>query len=467
MQNMTVKKAIVAGIFAHEPAFLAQMPIWGEDIPLSIDSRAVPKDGIFFAIKGEFFDGHDFIEDAKAEGASLVVAEKYVDTKVPLILVNDTLKTFSRIAHRHLMSMPALRIALTGSNGKTTVKEMIKAAFHAVLGPQAVYANVGTFNNHFGVPLSALQVNARHQVAIFELGMNHKGEISELCSIVEPQVGLITNIGVAHQGNFPDGIDGVQQAKGELFASLAQGHAVINLDDGRIVAEANRHNFTARTTFGSSSEADIWITRREPFCISSGLQPLSIADKDGHHLDLSIPLPGLHHAKNAVAALAVIKALGFPVEKAALGLMHMTTALGRMSLSLVDRCLVINDGYNANPASMEAGVLACLEFDAPRRVAVIGAMGELGALSDHYHFELGQLLAQHFHQIFICGEAAKAVIKGAESAGLSPSQVVFRKTAQELIEPLRLIMSQQDLIFIKGSKTANVQLIARALTEIS
>jgi len=465
MPVLMVKKAIVAGIFAHEPAFLEKMPGWGEDVPLCIDSRSVPEQSIFFAIKGEVHDGHDFIEEARAQGASLVVAEKYVESKIPLILVNDPLKTFSRIAHRHLLSMPALRIALTGSNGKTTVKEMIKAGLSAVLGSQAVYANPGTLNNHFGVPLSALEVNPRHQVAIFELGMNHQGEIADLCEIVEPQIGLVTNIGVAHQGNFTDGILGVQKAKGELFLALAQGHAVINMEDERVLAEANSQSFAHKTTFGSVGKSDIWLEERKNFCVNSGLQPISIEQKDGSRVDFNIPLPGIHHAKNAVAALAVIKALGYPVEIAAQGLVNMTTTGGRMSLSVVDRCLLINDGYNANPLSMEAGILACLEFEAPRRLAVIGAMGELGPLSDRYHFELGQLLAKHFQKIFVCGELAVAVIKGAESQGLKAPDVVYKNTSEELIEPVRRVMGQQDLIFIKGSKFTKMQVLARALAE--
>lgn len=467
MQNMMVKKAILENIFAENPIFLTAAHRWPDQVFLSIDSRLPLENSIFFAIKGDLNDGHDFIDDAIKSGASLVVAQRQVDATVPLIIVPDSLKTFSDIAHRHLMSMPAFRIGLTGSNGKTTVKEMIRAALSAVLGAEAVYANEGTLNNHFGVPISALQLRPCHKVAIFEMGMNHEGEIRELCQIVKPDLGLITNVGVAHEGNFRNGVAGIQAAKGEIFEAVEQKMAVINFDDERVVAEAKRHNFAQTLRFGSSNTADIWLAGRDPYDIKTGLQRLRIGHREGTTLSFGIPMPGIHHAKNALAALAVVKALGLDLQKAAQGLASMITALGRMSLSELSGCLLINDAYNANPASMKAGVMACLEFEAPRRIAVVGSMGELGNLSDRYHFELGQLLAEHFHTIFICGELAYPVLKGAENRGFKAAQLLYKKTPEELIEPLRAIMHHHDLIFIKGSKSAKMQVVARALLEKS
>lgn len=465
MQSMTVKKAILDNIFSDALAYSRVAHFWDEEVPLSIDSRSMPKNGIFFAIKGELNDGHDFISEAQNKGALLIIAEREVESFVPIIIVKDSLKLFSLIAHNHLMSMPAFRIGLTGSNGKTTVKEMIRAALSALIGPNKVYANVGTLNNHFGVPISALLVKPEHSYAVFEMGMNHEGEIRDLCEIVKPQLGLIINIGVAHEGNFKNGPDGVQAAKGELFYATQNKIAVVNLDDTRVMAEAKRHDFSKVISFGTNKEADLWLKSRGAYDVQSNRQKILIEEKDGSSIEFYIPLPGYHHAKNAVAALAVVKALGLSIKDAAQGLSSMITTTGRMNLNLVDGCLVINDAYNANPVSMKAGILACLEFEAPRRIAVIGAMGELGTKSREYHFELGQTLAKYFHRIFISGEDALAIVEGAKAQGFDPSSIIFKKTSEELIEPVRAVMPNHDLIFIKGSKTALMQVVARALIE--
>lgn len=464
MQNMTVAKTVVAGIFANDPVFLSLLDGWDDNIPLCIDSRSVPNNAIFFAIKGDVYDGHDFINEARAQGASLIIAEKIVDTNIPTIVVPHTLKTFSQIAHRHLMSMPAIRIAITGSNGKTTVKEMVRAALEANLGQDAVYANVGTLNNHFGVPLSALNVNSRHEVAIFELGMNHKGEIRDLCRIVEPHLGLITNVALAHPGNFKDGLEGIRKAKGELFSALKEGHAIINEDDDLVLKEAALHNFRKKTTFGKET-SDLWLHEREPYNLATKLQTLGVLQKNGCRINFGIPLPGLHHAKNAVAALAVLRALDLFLDKGALGIANMVTNIGRMNLMVIDKCLVINDGYNANPSSMEAGIKASLEFEAKKRMAVIGAMAELGHKSDNYHYELGILLAKHFHEIFVSGELALPVVEGVKAAN-NEVKVIYKNTSEELIKPIVDVMKDYDLMFIKGSKSSRMQVIAEALKRL-
>lgn len=472
MTRRTIRKEILANAFYKHGNFQQLMAKLPNLVTLSIDSRNLEPGDIFFAIKGEFDDGHNYIGSAVDQGAALIVADATYQDKLqhlcswPIVFVDDTMQLFSEIARIHLDSLSVTRIAITGSNGKTTTKEMIKAGLVKILGSERVFASHKNQNNHFGVPLSALAVSPEHQIAIFEMGMNHAGEIASLCAIVRPDVAIITNISFAHEGNFDDGIEGVQHAKGELFQSLASsgGHAVVNIDDARVVKEASRWASVTKTTFGCGEGADLRVIAHEPYSLACGSQKVTISVREGETITFAVPLPGAHHANNAASALAVIKALGFSVREAAMSLKDMVKTSGRMSVSLTKKGqLMIDDGYNANPASMKAGIMASRDFQAKRRVAAIGAMGELGEKSAHHHFELGQLLAANFDQLFICGALAKVAVEGAKSAGMADDRIVFRNSSTELIEPLKSFVVEGDLIFVKGSQSANMQELVSAL----
>jgi UDP-N-acetylmuramoyl-tripeptide--D-alanyl-D-alanine ligase len=470
MTHAYISSNIAHGLFGHEPVFLTHAWRWPEQVALSIDSRSTPHDSIFFAIKGELADGHDFIDMAFARGARVVIAQKNHPQSAKfhdraLILVDDPLETFSHAARAHLRSMPAQKLALTGSNGKTTTKEMLKSALIRVLGADCVFASAGNKNNHFGVPQSALEVKPEHKIALFEMGMNHAGEIAQLCKIVEPTCGLVTNISTAHEGFFSDGIDGVQRAKAELFDALMNhGHAVVNLDDERIKTEASKRYFAQVTRFGSSSQAELRILERKPYNLETNTQEIILQIKNNKALKVLCPLPGAHQASNVAAALAVIHALGLDVEEAALGIASMTLTSGRLSISKHKDILIINDGYNANPASMRAGIQATCELKATRRIAVVGAMGELGKESFKAHFELGELLAQHFAYILVCKDEARPVVKGAQHAGFEAEKIIFHASPMQLIEPLKALIHAGDAVFIKGSFSSNMAVIVQALT---
>jgi murE/murF fusion protein len=445
---------------------------WQNRVPLTIDSRHVPPQSVFFALDGELHDGHDFIKDALANGAAVAVVKinhpKIIDLDPEsLILVDDPLATFSELARLHIASMPAIRIALTGSNGKTTTKEMLKAALAAVVGQPQVFASPGNKNNHIGLPLSAFALNPQHRFAIFEMGMNHPHEIEHLCKIVEPQFGLITNISAAHEGNFADGIEGVQKAKAELFLALApRGHAVINLDDPRIVKEAHSRSFSRTTTYGWAADAMVRIIEVGAYDEHHGQQRVSVLIDDQQKLEVAVPLLGQHHAGNAAAALAVTKALGLDLAAAAAGVARMDQTSGRMNVIKNPRGFtIINDGYNANPSSMAAGIIAAQTLSAERAIAVIGAMGELGSQSDHHHYQLGQMLALHFDRLFICGPKAAPVVDGALNAGYPREKIVFMPSSADLLAPLMASLEKGDLVFIKGSLSAKMEIIAKALAD--
>ncbi len=457
-------------IFSHLPNFEFVNRLDGP-IAVTIDSRSVPKASIFFALLGELHDGHDFIKDALSKGAIAAVVKKNhpkcadIDPTY-LIEVEDPLTTFGTLAAHHIASMSAIRIGLTGSNGKTTTKEMLKAALSHVVGPEQVFASPGNKNNHIGLPLSAFQLNPKHRFAIFEMGMNHSGEIASLCEIVHPQFGLITNISSAHEGNFSDGIVGVQRAKAELFDALSDnGHAIVNLSDPRVVEEAGKRSFSI-TSFGWQANADVRLIDAGNFDERLGKQEIKVI-VDNQSISVDVPLPGLHHAMNAAATLAVIKALELDVKIAARGIANMTIATGRMNIVKNPRgCTIVNDGYNANPSSMTAGILAIQGLEGHRHIAVIGAMGELGAMSAHHHFELGKLLAVHFERLFVCGANAQPVVEGALSTGYPAEKIIFKKSSLELVDPLKGVLEKGDLVFIKGSLSANMHVVAQALIEL-
>lgn len=461
MNRRAIDKSFVVKAFKDKLPSSMPSTVW-----LSIDSRIIEQNDIFFAIKGEFADGHDHIFEAFEKGACLVVAEKIPDdlTHLPIILVKDSLEAFSSLAHDYLKSLKLLKIAITGSNGKTTTKEMVKACL-SQFAPDEIYASEGNKNNHFGIPLSALEVKPSHKIAIFEMGMNHAEEIASHCKIVEPDMGIITNISFAHEGNFSDGILGVAKAKGELFEYLAKndGLAIANMDDERVMSLVKKFG-NKYIGFGRGENADLRILSNKSYSEEIGGQEVSVCT-DKESFSFVVPLPGAHHAQNAAASLATVLALGQDVKKASLGLLSMKKTLGRMNISLNPKGFtMINDGYNANPASMKAGILASLELNGTRRVAVIGAMGELGEKSATHHFELGKLLAEHFDQLFICGKEALNTVKGAKEANFLESKIFYAPTSAELITPLKEYLTEGDLVFIKGSLSANMKAITDALS---
>lgn len=465
MNRRTIEKSI------FEKALMAmgiknELENHPEKLTLAIDSRTLEPNDIFFAIKGEFADGHDYMLEAYNKGAALIIAERLPKelAHLPVILVKDSLKFFSLLAHEHLKALDVIKIAITGSNGKTTTKEMVKSCLIKIFGQDQVYASDGNKNNHFGIPLSALEVSFTHKMAIFEMGMNHAQEISSHCEIIEPHFGIITNVSFAHEGNFADGIDGVAKAKTELFDFLKKsgGVSIVNLDDERIKTIASNLQLKS-FTFGHDAKADIRILEHQAYSTNNQAQEVRLSVL-GEEFSCLIPLAGSHHAQNTAAALALILALGQDVKLASLGLLSMKQTSGRMNIKhSPDGWLLLNDGYNANPSSMRAGILASLELPATRRIAVIGAMGELGNKSAAHHHELGKLLAEHFDQLFLCGQDAQHAVMGAKEAGLLENKIFYAKTSVELIEPIKEILKEGDLIFIKGSLSANMKAVTDGL----
>ena len=360
------------------------------------DSRKSKDGALFVALAGDRFDGHDFVVDVlrKNSGAALVHKRlpQYEAFGAKVIEVQDTLKALQQLARAHLQTIDATRIGVTGSNGKTTTKELIRGALSGATGPGFIHANAGNFNNHIGLPLSALKADVHHRFVILEMGMNHLGEIAELAGIGQPQIGVITNIGSAHAGNL-GGISGVAQAKGELFEYLAgtDGVLVVNADDPRCIKQAKRWPKARTVQFGKSKLADVQIAS---VAVAGG--GLQVVFKNGEHsFPVQLPLVGLHNAWNAAAAMAVALAGDVPLAQAAKGMESVLPSAGRLQHRALDSgVIVLDDTYNANPESMEMGLQTLMATQAQRRIVVLGEMLELGDMAVSSHRSIGAAVAQ-------------------------------------------------------------------------
>ena len=386
----------------------------GADRPFAgvgIDSRRLARDALFVALPGERVDGHAFLAQARARGAAGALVSRF-DPDVPLaqLVVPDVRAALVALAVLWRGTFRGPVVALTGSNGKTTVKEMIAA----MLGTRGeVWATPGNYNNELGVPLSLLGLDpARHEAAVFELGANHAGEIAQLTQWVRPDVGLITQAGRAHLEGFGS-LEGVARAKGELIAGLAPGAvAVINADDvfapywstlarGRVVR------------FGFAPEADVRAdpaARRVAADADGTAQRFQLQTPSGA-AELRLGFLGRHNLRNALAAAAVGEALGLSVEAIAAGLATARPAPGRLNWLIgTGGVRVIDDTYNANPTSMTAAIDVLAELPGERWL-VIGDMAELGPDAAALHAEMGaHARAQGIGRVYACGPLSAAAV---------------------------------------------------------
>ena len=432
---------------------------------VSTDSRRIGRGSLFVALRGDSFDGHAFVEKALENGAAAALVETgssiVTRTDLPLIVVDDALVGLQQLARHWLLQQPAVRIGLTGSNGKTTTKELVAASLRAAVGYDAVLATEGNLNNHIGLPLTALNVDAHHRFAVLEMGMNHLGEIAALGEIGRPTVGAVTNMGTAHAGNV-GGVEGVARAKAELFEALpATGVAVINADDARCVREAELKAHCRHVFAGTSPFADVRLTgvvdREE------GGQRLSF-EHLGTSVDVSLPLDGRHNALNAAIAVAIAVAVGVDFRTAVFGLENVHHAHGRLERRRRrDGLLVLDDSYNANPDSMEAG-LDTLKAVAVGKatVAVLGEMLELGDQAQAAHRHIGAAAAQSgISTLFACGRFAAAYAEGARNAGLD--DVVTAVDSSALAPLVAAAVTPAQVVLVKGSRGARMERVIAAL----
>ena len=436
-----------------------------------IDSRQAGPGCLFVAIVGPNHDAHRFVDEVLAKGSAgaLVQNDRIADRIGErigtgpdagfVVRVEDTTHALADLAHGHRQQFDGPLVGITGSNGKTTTKELCHDIL-ARVGP--TLATRGNLNNHFGVPLTLLRRRAEDAFAVIEMGMNHRGEIAALAAIAEPTIGVLTNVGTAHIEHLGSR-EAIAEEKGDLLAALpATGIAVVGRDEPLAFAQADRT--PARVlSFGRSPQAELR---------ASGVR---VVDGSRFVFELETPfgrgeirVPGLSETivENALAAAGGALAAGVSFEAVALGLADHHGIAGRMQpRRLADDVLLIDDSYNANPQSMRAALeaLARLESEG-RRHAVLGEMGELGGAADEAHREVGRLAgALALDGLFILGASAEIVAAGARAAGLPPERIHVERDHETIAARLRERLGKGDRILVKGSRAARMERVIEAL----
>ncbi|WP_433021898.1 UDP-N-acetylmuramoyl-tripeptide--D-alanyl-D-alanine ligase [Kribbella sp. CA-294648] len=434
------------------------------DAGVEIDSRKVVEGGLFVALVGENADGHEYVPAATAAGATVSLTTRPVEGS-PCIVVADAEKALGELARFVVAQLPDLTvIGLTGSQGKTSTKDLIAQ----LLQPYGeTVAPVGSFNNELGHPLTALKADPKTRYLVAEMGARHVGDITYLCRITPPKVGLVLNVGYSHIGEFGSR-DAIAAAKGEMIeAVLPGGTAVLNADDERVAAMASRTKETV-VTWGEAPGADVKASGIE-------LDPLGRAgftlQIGGEEHAVQLQLIGEHHVANALAAAAAVQAVGLTPAQIADGL-NAATLVSKARMELTQRpddVTIINDAYNANPDSVRAALKSLVAIGRSRGArtwAVLGEMLELGDTSTEEHDGIGRLAVRlDVNRLVAVGEGARPIHLGASLEGSWGNESAFVPTIEDALELLRAELRPGDLVLVKSSKAAGLRRLADALLE--
>jgi len=433
---------------------------------VSSDTRQVSRGACFIALKGDRFDGHDFLGEAAAGGAACAIVEEgwlsrhlALPPSLPLLAVRDTLVALGRLARFHRRRFPIPVVGITGSNGKTTTREMVGLIL-STRGP--VLRTEGNLNNEVGVPLTLLGLSTQHRRAVIEMGMNHAGEIGRLADIALPRVGVVTMAGPSHIEHFGS-IEGVADAKAELYFALPEdGIAVANADDARMLRRAQASGRSLITfAVGRGQRGDVLVLG----VLEHGEGGLRLALGLGQkEVEVSLPLVGLHNAANAAAAAAAAMSLGFSDREIAQGLREMRPVGRRLRVEkLASGVTLVDDCYNANPASMTAALtaLTALAANGGRPVAVLGDMLELGPIEGEAHRALGEEAAGVVRLLAAFGPRSRRTAEAARAAGLA--DVFHTEDMPSLIAHLKEVLAAGDILLVKGSRNNQLERLVDAL----
>lgn len=422
------------------------------------DSRSLKAGDLFLALRGESFDGHRFVAEAASRGALGAIVEQDAGGLPPefaVIRVGDTLHALQQIAVEYRRSMPAQIVAVTGSNGKTSTKDLIAVILRERF---QVTKTEGNFNNHIGLPLTMLRLRAGDRVGVFEIGTNHHGEIAALAALAQPDVGVITNIGVAHIEHLGSR-EGIAREKGMLAEALPpSGTVILNADDEFTPAIAARTKADVLRC-GMRADADIRATDlRQDF---AGMKFRLHAF--GRTVDAQLPVPGEHMVLNATLAAGVGHVFGMSLEECALGLPNLQLTKGRLEMKVVRGIQVLDDSYNANPDSMKAALLTLAQMSTNgRRIAVLGRMGELGGESERGHRSVGQTASDlGVDCVISVGDEARFIAEEAWRGGVE--KVIKAADLDEAVKSLREFVHAGDLVLVKGSRSAKMERVVEGL----
>jgi len=435
---------------------------------VSTDSRTLRAGELFFAIRGESFDGHAYVAEAMRRGAVAAVVERgAVETAgdgagpnagpAPgpgrVLEVADTVEALIDLAGWYRDGFSPEVIGVTGSNGKTTTKDMTAAVLGAAL---CTTKTPGNFNNHIGVPHTLFALESGTEAAVVEIGMNHPGEITRLAGAAKPRIGVITNVSAAHLESMRD-LATIARAKGELLEALPDdGVAVLNADDALVMGQASRGPDEVRT-FGLGPDADV---RGSDVRDEGGAVRFSV-----ERTEVVLPIPGRHNAMNALAALAVGDLFGVPRRRAAEALADFEPTPNRMQVLSAGDWTILNDSYNANPGSVAVAIETAVTLAAGRPVIVVlGDMLELGDAAREAHRDVGALAARAaVDRLFVTGEHAASVRDGAVGAGMEPDRIVIENDRTALPGGVAEALSGGAVILVKGSRELRMEEVVESL----
>ncbi len=428
---------------------------------VSTDSRTVSEGELFVPLRGDNFDGHEFLALAVRSGAAACLSEDEVNgLPVPVIVVDDCLKALGDLAAAVRRRYSGPLVGVTGTSGKTTTKEML-AGILGLKNPGLV--TKGNFNNLIGLPLTLFCLAGDHQWVVLEMGMSARGEITRLSQIAAPTIGIITNVGPAHLETL-HGLEGVARAKGELFESLAPGScAVINADD-RHVRKIPVANSVRRLLYGLAPDADV---RAGSILSTEKGQQFKLLLPDGEW-PVQLGVVGQHNVSNALAAAAAAHVMGVDGETIARGLAAFNACSGRMELiDLECNVLLIEDSYNANPLSVGAALDTLDDLaDSGQRIAVLGDMLELGEEATSWHQKVGAMAATKADLLILVGELCKAAGVGAVKAGMPDGAITCVDSHEEAIDLLRDLIQPGARILVKGSRGMRMETISNVLKKM-
>lgn len=480
---MTFTITEIAEILQCLPPLPADGRATGYSTGYSIDSRTIRPGDLFFAVVGQRLDGHDYVKQALDAGAAAAVISANRSNEYPahlrskLLAVPDTLEALQRLAAAARRRWGGPLVAVTGSMGKTTTKQMIAALLRT---RYRVLENEGNLNNHYGLPLSLLRLEPETEVGVFELAMSAPGEIRLLAALAAPDLGVVTNVGPVHLEFFPD-VDAIARAKYELIETLGErAWAVLNADDPRVARFGDR--MPARAVyFGTSRSAGFRAEDLSPngnggwaFRVSSvpgalppaafgavktpsGLRESGPGDFSGVHFHL--PLLGRHNVLNALAALATGYLFGIPLGALQDAVAGLRPGFMRGEIvRLANGASVVNDCYNANPFALEAMLEAVHSLPAGRRIAVLGGMFELGPAAESLHARCGSRLAElGFDWLITVGDEARAIAQGARSHGLPAERSIHVASPEQAGAWLQSELREGDLVLLKASRAVHLE----------
>ena len=421
---------------------------------VTTDSRKISSDALFIALKGENFNGEDFAAESLSKGAAAVLVSRSFNKNLDgvIIKVDDTLTAYRQIAGawRNRFDIPV--IAVTGSNGKTTTKDLTAAALNSF---GHVQKTSGNFNNEVGVPMTLLVISDKTKAAVVEIGMRGLGQIESLAEVVRPTIGIITNVSETHI-ELLGSIENIAKAKGELVEAIPNGGTIILNADNQYTAAMTKlaGEGVKVITYGLEKQADL---NASDILIGSVATEFTLTYR-GEKFDFEIPMLGRHNVSNALAAIAAGLTLGLSIEEIQCGISTLTTTKMRFEVIRRDGLTIVNDAYNASPASMRVAIRTTSEVYDGRLIAVLGDMLELGEIAERVHREIGaELVENKFDTLITLGELGKFIAEGAREAGLE--KVYTFDTHEAAAKKILELVRDGDTILFKASHVMHMEKI--------